>query len=123
MPPPPESESPPKPKPASAADLLHFDLLLKLTALLSAQQRLIRLITSANKGEIGRELQRAEIEVQIVQAHMAVLKSKPIQLPTDEKIAELQLSTAKLAKETEKNGTVNQLIAALDRAINAWPVA
>jgi hypothetical protein len=108
----------------SLEDQLYLTLHLKLSALTKAQQRMLKLMDPGNPSNVEIELARAKLEVELVSGTMTFLANGlPIQLPSETQITELQKSTAALAKATAENDALDNLIIALDNAIDAWPSA
>lgn len=97
-------------------------LLVKYRQLVTYGQGLLKMRDEANAPTVNIELGRADLELKLLEATMTAMRSGiPIQFPSGEQIDKLRAAVAAMHDVLEQNAAVNEVVAAADALIAAWP--
>jgi hypothetical protein len=106
------------------SDTLWEDLWNKHQTLYDYLQSLNAQLDPAERPDYEGAIKNAELEIMRLEGVMdAIDAGKPIRLPSDEQVRELQIATGHLQQAVQAGARVEALVGAAADVINSWPVS
>jgi hypothetical protein len=97
-------------------------LLVKYRMLVNYGQGLLKRRTQRNERIVNIELGRTDLEMKLLEATLSAMNAGiDMQFPSSQRINELRSAVAKMDQILAQNAVVNDVVAAADELIDAWP--